>query len=298
MRVAEARSRKTPARRHTARCQEATIAHDPLVLITCEHAGKKVPVEFRALFRDQDALLDTHRGWDPGALLLAREMAAAFKAPLFYSETTRLLIDLNRSIGNPDLYSEFSRPLPVRTRREIVERHYRPHHEPIEVWLRDAMATGRRVIHVASHSFTPSLDGQIRTADIGFLYDPGRPGEVALTNHWIDALRAARPDLRLRRNYPYLGKSDGLTFRTRRVYPADRYVGIELEVNQQFVRTGGRPWPALRAALIDTLRTALQHESSASRAGRLSKAAPTARAPRPAKAAPTAHPREASSPAD
>ena len=268
--------------------QEAAIAHDPLVLITCEHAGKKVPVEFRSLFRDQDALLDTHRGWDPGALLLAREMAAAFNAPLFYSETTRLLIDLNRSIGNPRLYSEFSRPLPVPTRREIVERHYRPHHEPIEVWLRDASATGRRVIHIASHSFTPNLDGQIRTADIGFLYDPGRPGEVALTNHWIDALRAVRPDLRLRRNYPYLGKSDGLTFRTRRVYPADRYVGIELEVNQHFVRTGGRPWPALRAALIDTLRTALRHESSVSRAKRAPKAATTAGTLRPSAAKPAA----------
>ena len=238
------------------------------MLITCEHAGKKVPAEYAALFRDQDELLDTHRGWDPGALILAREMAAAFKAPLFYSETTRLLIDLNRSIGNRDLYSEFSRPLPARTRREIVERHYRPHHEPIEVWLRDAIATGRRVIHIASHSFTPELNGQVRTADIGFLYDPGRPGEVALTNHWIDALRVARPDLRLRRNYPYIGKSDGLTFRTRRAYPDDRYVGVELEVNQQFVRAGGRPWPRLRAALIETLAIALKQERAATRARR------------------------------
>ena len=238
------------------------------MLITCEHAGKKVPGEYAELFRDQDELLDTHRGWDPGALILAREMAAAFKAPLFYSETTRLLIDLNRSIGNRDLYSEFSRPLPARTRREIVERHYRPHHEPIEVWLRDAIATGRRVIHIASHSFTPELNGQVRTADLGFLYDPGRPGEVALSNHWIDALRVARPDLRMRRNYPYLGKSDGLTFRTRRVYPADRYVGIELEVNQQFVRAGGRPWPRLRAALIETLAIALKQERAATRARR------------------------------
>ena len=26
------------------------------------------------------------------------------------------------------------------TRREIVERHYRPHHEPIERWMREALA--------------------------------------------------------------------------------------------------------------------------------------------------------------
>jgi predicted N-formylglutamate amidohydrolase len=192
-------------------------------------------------------------------LILAREMAAAFDAPLFYSETTRLLIDLNRSIGNPDLYSEFSRPLPARARREIVERHYRPHHEPIERWMREATGSARRVVHIASHSFTPELNGEVRTADIGLLYDPGRRGEVALSNRWIDALRGASPALRLRRNYPYLGKSDGLTFRLRRIYPDDVYLGIELEVNQQFVRTGGRRWQQLRATLIATLQTALEH---------------------------------------
>jgi predicted N-formylglutamate amidohydrolase len=171
-----------------------------------------------------------------------------------------LLIDLNRSIRNPDLYSEFSRPLPVRARREIVERHYRPHLEPIEAWMRSAIASGRRVVHIASHSFTPELNGHVRTADIGLLYDPGRPSEVDFSNRWLDALRSARPDLRLRRNYPYLGKSDGLTFRLRRVYAPDVYVGVELEVNQRFVRTGGRPWPKLRASLIEALRVALQRE--------------------------------------
>jgi predicted N-formylglutamate amidohydrolase len=140
------------------------------VLITCEHAGKKVPAEFRALFRDQDVLLDTHRGWDPGALILAREMAAAFKAPLFYSETTRLLIDLNRSIGNRDLYSEFSRPLPgARAARSssatiglITSRS------------RSGCATRSRPATGDPHCVAqlhPELNGHVRTADIGFLYD-------------------------------------------------------------------------------------------------------------------------------
>jgi len=39
----------------------------------------------------------------------------------------------------------------------------------------------------------------------------------------------------------------------------DVYIGIELEVNQQFVRTGGRRWQQLRATLIATLQTALEH---------------------------------------
>ena len=227
------------------------------VLITCEHGGNRVPPAYRSLFTDQAAVLATHRGWDPGALTVAREMAAAFDAPLFASSTTRLLIDLNRSIGTPELHSEFTRTLPIAARRKIVAEHYRQYHDPIEAWVRAALRGGERVVHIASHSFTPEMNGHVRAADIGLLYDPGRPGEVEFSTRWIDMLRALRPDLRLRRNYPYLGKSDGLTFRMRRQHPPELYIGIELEVNQRFVSWGGRPWPKLRASLVESLRTVL-----------------------------------------
>ena len=49
------------------------------------------PARYRALFVGHEHLLPTHRGWDPGALLLGREMAKRFGAPLYYDETTRLL---------------------------------------------------------------------------------------------------------------------------------------------------------------------------------------------------------------
>jgi predicted N-formylglutamate amidohydrolase len=230
---------------------------DFAVLITCEHAGNRVPAEFKTIFAGQQPVLATHRGWDPGALTFAREMAAAFGAPLFQCETTRLVIDLNRSIGNPDLYSEFTRALPVATRRRIVDQHYRPHREPIDAWVAHAIGAGRKVVHIASHSFTPELNGQVRTADIGYLYDPRRPGEVALSTRWLEALQAQRPDLRQRRNYPYIGNSDGVCFRLRKLHPANRYVGVELEVNQRFVEAGGRPWPKLRASMLAALREAL-----------------------------------------
>jgi len=124
--------------------------------------------------------------------------------------------------------------------------------------MAEAVATGDHVVHIASHSFTPELNGHVRTADIGMLYDPGRPGEVAFATAWLDALRSADPTLRLRRNYPYIGKSDGVTQIMRRRYPPERYVGIELEVNQRYVEAGGPEWPKLRRTLVDTLATALQ----------------------------------------
>ena len=227
------------------------------LIVTCEHAGNRVPARYRPLFVGHEHLLPTHRGWDPGALLLGREMAKRFHAPLWFDETTRLLADLNRSIGNPELHSEATRHLSLRERRELLDAHYHPHRKRVDVAMAEAVASGDRVVHIASHSFTPELNGHVRTADIGMLYDPGRPGEVAFATAWIDALRAADPALRLRRNYPYLGKSDGVTQVMRRRYPPDRYVGIELEVNQRYVEAGGPAWTTLRRTLVATLGVAL-----------------------------------------
>ncbi len=69
-------------------------------------------------------------------------------------------------------------------------------------------------------------------------------------------LTALAPELRVRRNYPYAGKGDGLTSHLRVRFAQCDYVGIELEVNQGIVFAAGRRWTALRRMLIDSLRTA------------------------------------------
>ena len=73
--------------------------------------------------------------------------------------------------------------------------------------------------------------GVVRTADIGLLYDPARWREKAFCSVWRDSLLNLAPAMRIRRNYPYQGRSDGLATSLRRKFPR-RYLGIELEVNQ------------------------------------------------------------------
>jgi predicted N-formylglutamate amidohydrolase len=225
-------------------------------LFTCEHGGNRIPVPYRGLFRGRQAQLDSHRGYDPGALLMAKAFAKAFRAPLVTSTTSRLLIDLNRSIGHPRLFSAATRGAPPLLRRKIVAEHYRPYRREVERRVGQSLARGRRVIHIASHSFTPELDGKVRGADVGLLYDPRRQGEADLCARWKASLSARTPALRVRRNYPYAGKDDGLTSHLRARFPSDAYVGIELEVNQAIVRAAGRGWTALRGALIESFRTA------------------------------------------
>lgn len=231
-------------------------------LITCEHGGNRVPPRYQHFFRGHEELLKTHRGYDTGALAMAKELADALAAPLFVSTISRLLIDLNRSPGHPRLYSEATRSAPAAVRREIMERYYLPYRNKAEANIAAAMASGSRVIHISSHSFTPELGGKVRNADIGLLYDPARPGEVALCNRWQTFLKVRAPGLKVRRNYPYTGKSDGFTAYLRRRFPAELYAGIELEINQKYALAGGRQWRKLRATVIEALCQALADEES------------------------------------
>jgi predicted N-formylglutamate amidohydrolase len=200
--------------------------------------------------------LDSHRGYDPGALVIARSLSRALNAPLVTSTVSRLLVDLNRSIGHPELFSAATRGMPAKLRSRIVEQHYWPYRTRVERLVSQSVSRGSRVIHISSHSFTAKLNGKMRRADVGLLYDPGRHEETQLCALWKASLAASAPGLLVRRNYPYAGKGDGLTSYLRLRFPRSAYVGIELEVNQGIVLAAGRRWTALRGELADSLRAA------------------------------------------
>src|SRR5689334_18929857 len=144
------------------------------ILVTCEHGGNSIPTAYAHLFRGQRALLNSHRGYDPGALVMARELASALRAHLVFATVSRLLVDLNRSIGHRRLHLETVRDAGPGVRRSVVARYYGPYRERVERLVAAAAANRRRVLHISSHSFTPNLDGRLRTADVGLLYDPAR----------------------------------------------------------------------------------------------------------------------------
>jgi predicted N-formylglutamate amidohydrolase len=225
-------------------------------LVTCEHGGNRIPPPYGSLFAGQRAALATHRGYDPGALVMARMLARSLRAPLVTSTVSRLLVDLNRSPGNPQMFSQATRGTTANVREGIVRKHYLPYRTEVERLVRQAVKSHGRVIHISSHSFTPVLRGSVRRADVGLLYDPRRAGEAALCARWKAALLAACPQLTVRRNYPYAGKGDGLTAYLRCHFPQRAYIGIELEISQRIVFAAGPAWAALRRTLVSALRTA------------------------------------------
>jgi predicted N-formylglutamate amidohydrolase len=222
------------------------------VLLTCEHGGNRVPAAFGRLFRAHRQLLDSHRGYDPGALELARLSARRLRAPLHFATVTRLLVELNRSPHHPALFSAVSKQLTVVERAALLEKHYFPYRARVETEVTRAVNSGRRVIHVSFHTFTPEMDGVVRNADIGLLYDPCRPGETEFSARFKRSLAARHPGLTIRKNYPYLGKADGFTTSLRKKWGDTVYLGIELEVNQRWPLSGPREWRVLQQAIAET----------------------------------------------
>lgn len=202
------------------------------LLLTCEHGGNVVPGQYRSLFRGTDRLLATHRGYDIGARAAARYLQRELGAPLVCATVTRMLVDLNRSESNPALFSEFTRQLPSAARQEILEQYYHPYRRLVTDWIAAEVRRNRTVLHVSVHSFTLMLNGKRRRADIGFLYDPSRMREQKLCVDWQARLQACERGWEVRRNYPYRGVSDGFIPALRRLFPAARYVGVEIEINQ------------------------------------------------------------------
>jgi len=231
------------------------------LLVSCEHGGNEIPPRYRALFRASERLLASHRGYDPGALTLARDFATAFGAPLFYSTVSRLLVELNRSVGHPQL---FSYQVPDSAREELLKRYYRPYRDKLEMRVAAAVKRRKRVLHLSCHSFTPTLAGVQRPADVGLLFDPARRPEAELCAAWRDELRASQPTLRVRRNYPYRGSADGLTTYLRARFDERSYAGIELEVNQKYPRGDAQRWRALRRTLIRSFASALKRADRSS----------------------------------
>ena len=226
------------------------------VLVSCEHGGNRVPKEYASLFEGAADVLATHRGFDLGALEVARALGRDLGVEPFTATTTRLVVDVNRSSGNRNAFSSYTRSLSGVQRAAAMATHYWPYRNAVEAAVADAVRVGDGVLHVSSHSFTPELRGEVRNCDVGFLYDPARRGEVRFIEAWYAALHDADPKLVLRRNYPYRGVSDALVTHLRRRYGRRGYVGMELEVNQKHV--GSRGWRSLVSVLAATLAVAVE----------------------------------------
>lgn len=206
-------------------------------MITCEHASNELPARVKNLRISQEDL-DSHRGYDIGAFAVYEELVSKFK-PDFYSSGrySRLFVDLNRSLRN----NKFASPAGIAYHESYwgeVEKFVAQNLPEKERVLPEKLPASPAIVHLAIHSFTPILDGRTRNADIGILYDPSRPAECKIADIIVAEIRVRFPQYKVRRNYPYQGKTDGLCTALRKKFDphkTGRYVGFEIEINQKLL---------------------------------------------------------------
>lgn len=204
------------------------------LIVTCEHGGNRIPKAYEKYFKGHQSILNSHLGYDLGALDVFETLKPISDFSL-YSDVSRLLIELNRSLHYPNLYSEYSKKIPKKDKQVLIQFHYLGYRNQIENTIGNWIVNNETVLHLSVHSFTPILDDTERNCDIGLLYDSKKRTEKSFCLNFKNELKALKPNLKVRFNYPYLGNADGFTTYLRKQFP-ENYIGIELEINQKYSR--------------------------------------------------------------
>ncbi len=205
------------------------------IIITCEHGGNEIPKAYKKYFIPYQVRLDSHEGWDIGALFLAKKFSDKFSDYFFYTTISRLLVELNRSCRHPNLFSDITKPLDKKIKESLLAHYYFPYRYRVTETIQNILKSGGSVLHLSVHSFTPFFRGKNRLVDVGLLYDPGNHQEKKFSMLWQKKILEAGDSI-VRCNYPYLGKSDGFVTSLRKQFHGQAYMGIELEVNQKFAQ--------------------------------------------------------------
>jgi predicted N-formylglutamate amidohydrolase len=222
-------------------------------LITCDHAGKRLPRALGTLGLPESEL-DRHIAWDLGAAQVARALARELGAFAILQRYSRLAIDCNRPLDAPSsipLISERTvipgnHDLSPALAAERARAIFHPYHARIlSEFERRAKAQQPSVL-IAVHSFTPTFMDVSRSWHTGMLYNR----DVRLGRALIELLRRD-PELVVGDNEPY-SVSDLSDYGVV-VYGERRGIAhVEIEIRQDLLRDshGQEAWAKRFARLL------------------------------------------------
>lgn len=204
-------------------------------LITCEHASNRVPAPLRSSASDREWLA-THWGWDIGARTVCREIIRQTGSFGVFSRFSRLVCDANRAPDNPSLIKcalegdllNFNAGLTIEEVDRRIGRYHAPYHQAVDQATAERLAQPGEVMLLAIHSFTPQLGDDVRTMDIGLLFNPF--SEVA--HRMAEEFR--QEGLSVALNAPY-SAFDGLMYAAERHGTNHQAVYLEVEINQKCI---------------------------------------------------------------
>lgn len=214
---------------------KSNVSLVPLIL-SCEHYGTRIPSEMQHILAPGAWVLKTHRGSDIGIAPIFEALKGRVTQHCYFHEISRLIVDANRSADNPEVFSKYTRLLSDSKKQKLLKLYHEPHRRRVSECVGRILKKSNYVLHLSLHSFTPCLRGQRRDAQIGLLFDPARHKEARFCKALKSELLKLSPRMKVRMNYPYKGTDDGLTVTLRKSFGPE-YIGIELELNQNLIRT-------------------------------------------------------------
>lgn len=236
----------------------------PIVFV-CDHASNFFPAPYDTCLGVSESDKSAHIAWDPGALGVARGLAARLNAPLVHTTVSRLIIDCNREEDRVDLIPSLSETTRITGNEDLsteektfrLDLAHRPFHEAIDRVLDMRKTRGLPTAVVSIHSFTPVYKGTARPWEIGLISDRDR----RLADPVLADLRA-RGDLTVGDNEPY-APSDGVYYTIRR-HGEDRQLPcLMIEIRNDEVKTSAEEnrWSDMLAPMLE--RAALSAMSTA-----------------------------------
>ncbi|MDS4032153.1 MAG: N-formylglutamate amidohydrolase [Candidatus Contendobacter sp.] len=227
------------------------------LVLVCDHASNAIPAALGQLGLGPEAL-SQHIAWDIGAARVTRWLAARLDAPAVLGGYSRLVIDCNRSPGDPTSIAEISDDIVIPGNQAVNDTQadqrlnevFWPYHHAITQALahRWRHGHGRAPALIAIHSFTPTMNGFERPWHLGVLWNR----DPRLAEPLIARFRAD-PELCVGDNEPYSGREVGFTMDTHG--GAAGLPHVEIEIRQDLIadEAGGERWAAVAGEALETV---------------------------------------------
>jgi predicted N-formylglutamate amidohydrolase len=151
------------------------------VLLVCDHASRRFPRKLGTMGLDPVARR-CHLALDIGAGALTTKLASDLGVTAVLCQYSRLVVDCNRQLMDPGAFLEFGDGIVVHGNRKLHSEDkqarsdaiYWPYHHAIENEIDRLKARGVVPIMISIHSFTPVMNGEARTWEMGVLWDKDR----------------------------------------------------------------------------------------------------------------------------
>ncbi len=232
-------------------------ASAPLLIIG-DHAGCAVPrdlVDARGPLGLPAADLQRHIGWDIGAASVARQLAQRLSATAVLAVYTRLLIDPNRALGDPDSIPATSDGIAIAPNANVddalsrarADAFYWPYHTAIDGQLGRLMRKGPVPLLLSMHSFTPALmkAGSQRPMHVGIMASR----DMRLADRLIAGLKQ-RPGMNVTFNEPYSGITHGYCLKVHGLAQGIPHAQVEIRQDLICTAAGQSWWAGLLTQLL------------------------------------------------